>query len=73
MKISREDLDKDVEAYLKKGGKIHQVQAGQTIEKFKDVKATDRDIRNIALITFTRKSFSGDRIKFAENKNRIIR
>ena len=73
MKVSREDLDKDVEAYLKKGGKINQVKAGQTAEKWKDVKATDRDIRNIARITFTRKSFSGDRIRCAENKNRIIR
>ena len=73
MTISRDDLNKAVEAYLKKGGKINKVQAGQITKKCKDVKATDRDIRNMARIAFTRKSFSGDRIRCAENKNRIIR
>ncbi len=73
MKISRDDLRQDVETYLKKGGKINQVQEGQSSKKYKNVKATDRDIRNMAVIHFNAKSFSGDRIRCAENKNRIIR
>ena len=68
MKISRDDLRQDVETYLKKGGKINQVPTGQSSQKHKNVKATAKDIRNMAVIALTRKSFSGDRIRCAENK-----
>ena len=71
MKISRDDLRQDVETYLKKGGKINQIQegqSGQSSQKHKNVKATAKDIRNMAVIALTRKSFSGDRIRCAENK-----
>ena len=76
MKVSKDNLRQDVETYLKKGGKINQVregQSGRNFKKYKNVKATDRDIRNMAVIALTRKSFSGDRIRCAKNKNRIIR
>ena len=76
MKISRDDLRQDVETYLKKGGKINQVQegqSGQSFKKYKNEKATDKDIRNMAVMYRNTKSFSGERIRKAENKNRIIR
>ena len=66
--VNKEKLKRDVETYLKKGGKINQVPTGQSSQKHKNVKATAKDIRNMAVIAFTRKSFSGDRIRCAENK-----